>query len=169
MFAVSFWWQINWPVLSISQWCSMYISKCNIFSQWLNDKYFSCGTNIVNTYSLVSFSITICLSLLDFYYVLQFYKFILKKCSINDTLFPALFYLSSFQWNLAHTNAANLQQMQHLKALSIAEMGPLPMGLLAPFTHLSSLNLSGNHLVNGSLQILDSVTRLEVSQIQFYI
>lgn len=57
-----------------------------------------------------------------------------------------------------------VQLLHHLKTLFIAEMGPLPMGLLVPFTHLSSLNLSGNHLVNISLQILDPVTSLEVSQ-----
>lgn len=73
--------------------------------------------------------------------------------SICDAIGMMVFYSLSLE-----------QLLQHLKTLSMAEMGPMPMGLLAPFTHLNSLNLSGNHLVNISLQILDPVTSLEVSQ-----
>ena len=42
-------------------------------------------------------------------------------------------------------------------------MGPLPMGLLVPLSQLKSLNLSGNHLVNFSLAVLDPIGGLDVS------
>jgi hypothetical protein len=42
-------------------------------------------------------------------------------------------------------------------------MGILPLGLLVPLSQLKSLNLSGNHLDNNSMQILNPVSHLEVS------
>lgn len=42
-------------------------------------------------------------------------------------------------------------------------MGVIPYELLVPFGQLKALNLSGNHLVNVSMQILHPVNGLEVS------
>lgn len=42
-------------------------------------------------------------------------------------------------------------------------MGVIPYELLVPFGQLKALNLSGNHLVNVSMQILQPVNGLEVS------
>lgn len=53
--------------------------------------------------------------------------------------------------------------VQNLSSLFVAEMGPLPLGLLTPFGALRALNLSGNHLDNITLQLINSVTTLEVS------
>lgn len=50
-----------------------------------------------------------------------------------------------------------------MKTLSIADMGIIPYELLVPLGQLKSLNLSGNHLVNVSMQILHPVNNLDVS------
>lgn len=50
-----------------------------------------------------------------------------------------------------------------MKALSIADMGVIPYELLVPLGQLKALNLSGNHLVNISMQILHPVSNLDVS------
>lgn len=42
-------------------------------------------------------------------------------------------------------------------------MGVIPYELLVPLGQLKALNLSGNHLVNVSMQILSPVESLEVS------
>lgn len=55
-----------------------------------------------------------------------------------------------------------LQLLHNLKTLSIADMGVIPYELLVPLGQLKSLNLSGNHLVNVSMQILHPVNSLEV-------
>lgn len=56
-----------------------------------------------------------------------------------------------------------MQILHNLKTLSIADMGVIPYELLVPFGQLKALNLSGNHLVNVSMQILQPVNGLEVS------
>lgn len=56
-----------------------------------------------------------------------------------------------------------LQMLANLKSLFMADMGPLPLTLLTSFGQLRSLNLSGNHLVNLSLPILNPANNLEVS------
>lgn len=43
-------------------------------------------------------------------------------------------------------------------------MGVIPYELLVPLGQLKALNLSGNHLVNVSMQILHPVVSLEVSR-----
>lgn len=48
-------------------------------------------------------------------------------------------------------------------------MGVIPYELLVPFGQLKALNLSGNHLVNVSMQILQPVNGLEVSITIYYI
>lgn len=42
-------------------------------------------------------------------------------------------------------------------------MGPMPQDMLHSFDQLKVLNLSGNHLQNASLTLLDSIGSLEVS------
>lgn len=56
------------------------------------------------------------------------------------------------------------QLLHNLKTLSIADMGVIPYELLVPLGQLKALNLSGNHLVNVSMQILQPVNGLEVSR-----
>lgn len=58
----------------------------------------------------------------------------------------------------------NRQLLHNLKTLSIADMGVIPYELLVPLGQLRALNLSGNHLVNVSMQILHPVISLEVSK-----
>lgn len=56
-----------------------------------------------------------------------------------------------------------LQKLLHqLEYLSIADMGLIPYELLVPLGQLRHLNLSGNHLVNVSMQIIYPVNGLEV-------
>lgn len=55
------------------------------------------------------------------------------------------------------------QNLRHLKSLSIADMDEIPMDLLHSFDQLKVLNVSGNHFLNTSLALLDSVSSLEVS------
>lgn len=55
--------------------------------------------------------------------------------------------------------------LHNLKTLSIADMGVIPYELLVPLGQLKALNMSGNHLVNVSMQILSPVNGLEVSVI----
>lgn len=57
----------------------------------------------------------------------------------------------------------SIQLLHHLKTLSIADMGVIPYELLIPLGQLKALNLSGNHLVNVSMQILHPVNNLDVS------
>lgn len=60
------------------------------------------------------------------------------------------------------------QNLRRLNALSIADMGDIPLDLLQSFDELKVLNVSGNHLVNTSLTLLDSVGSLEVSALPNY-
>lgn len=53
--------------------------------------------------------------------------------------------------------------LANLKTLFLADMGPIPLTILSPFGQLRSLNLSGNHMINISLTILDPANNLEVS------
>ncbi|XP_034666048.1 insulin-like growth factor-binding protein complex acid labile subunit isoform X1 [Drosophila subobscura] len=51
-----------------------------------------------------------------------------------------------------------IPQLTHL---AIADMGPLPVGLLTPFRQLRYLNISGNSLDNMALQVIDPCRDLE--------
>lgn len=55
-----------------------------------------------------------------------------------------------------------IKMLANLKNLFLADMGPIPLTILAPFGQLRSLNLSGNHLTNASLSILEPANNLEV-------
>lgn len=64
-----------------------------------------------------------------------------------------------------HLFLGAIKLLHSLKTLSIADMGVIPYELLVPLGQLRALNLSGNHLVNVSMQILHPVDSLEVSWI----
>ncbi|CAD6999074.1 unnamed protein product [Ceratitis capitata] len=66
------------------------------------------------------------------------------------------------QMNL-HDMRETFEVIPQLTHLSVADMGVLPMGLLVPFKQLRYLNISGNHLDNMSLQVIDPCRELEVS------
>lgn len=68
----------------------------------------------------------------------------------------AIIHLSSF--------ILAIKLLHNLKTLSIADMGVIPYELLVPLGQLKALNLSGNHLVNVSMQILHPVDGLQVSK-----
>lgn len=56
------------------------------------------------------------------------------------------------------------QNLRNLTALSVADMGPMPMDMLFSFDQLKVLNLSGNHLKNTLLTLIDPIGSLEVSR-----
>lgn len=56
-----------------------------------------------------------------------------------------------------------MQVLQSLTTLAIADIGFIPTGLFIQLGHIRSLNLSGNHLTNTSLQLLDTLPQIEVS------
>ncbi|XP_055837135.1 toll-like receptor Tollo [Episyrphus balteatus] len=60
-----------------------------------------------------------------------------------------------------HEIRDTFELIPQLTSLAIADMGILPMGLLVPFKQLRYLNISGNHLDNMSLQVIDPCRELE--------
>lgn len=64
-----------------------------------------------------------------------------------------------------HLFLGAIKLLHNLKTLSIADMGVIPYELLVPLGQLRALNLSNNHLINVSMQILHPVDSLEVSWI----
>lgn len=82
---------------------------------------------------------------------------------INNINHFAPFFFFFFGSFLTHILHWFVQILHNLKTLSIADMGVIPYELLVPFGQLKALNLSGNHLVNVSMQILQPVNGLEVS------
>uniref|UniRef100_A0A182XNA9 LRRCT domain-containing protein n=1 Tax=Anopheles quadriannulatus TaxID=34691 RepID=A0A182XNA9_ANOQN len=51
--------------------------------------------------------------------------------------------------------------IKNITGLMVADMGTLPLNLFSPFRHLSALNLSGNHIDNFTLQIIEPLNQLE--------
>lgn len=82
---------------------------------------------------------------------------------INNINHFAPFFFLSFCFFFTLIHHWFVQILHNLKTLSIADMGVIPYELLVPFGQLKALNLSGNHLVNVSMQILQPVNGLEVS------
>lgn len=87
------------------------------------------------------------------------YKCMCQKWQ-NEIIFLSFFlsFISIYFWGA-------IKLLHNLKTLSIADMGVIPYELLVPLGQLRALNLSGNHLVNVSMQILHPVDSLEVSWI----
>ncbi|XP_039447306.1 insulin-like growth factor-binding protein complex acid labile subunit [Culex pipiens pallens] len=54
------------------------------------------------------------------------------------------------------------QIIPNISTLAVADMGPLPIRLFAPFRQLRALNLSGNHIDNNTLQIILPLTQLQL-------
>lgn len=54
------------------------------------------------------------------------------------------------------------QIMTELRVLSMADMGSLPIGIFIPLSHIKVLNISGNHISNETLQILNPLIGLKV-------
>jgi hypothetical protein len=55
------------------------------------------------------------------------------------------------------------QNLTELRALSIADITNMPLGLFVPLGNLQMLNISGTHLNNETLQILNPLAKLKVS------
>ena len=50
----------------------------------------------------------------------------------------------------------------------MSDMGPLPLGFTLNIPHLNFLNISGNHLDNNSLHIINALSHLEVGILLVY-
>lgn len=57
------------------------------------------------------------------------------------------------------------QNLTELRALSIADITNMPLGLFVPLSNLQVLNISGTHLNNETLQILNPLAKLKVSEL----
>ena len=55
------------------------------------------------------------------------------------------------------------QNLTELRALSIADITSMPLGIFVPLGNLQMLNISGTHLNNETLQILNPLAKLKVS------
>jgi hypothetical protein len=55
------------------------------------------------------------------------------------------------------------QNLTELRALSIADITNMPLGIFVPLGNLLMLNISGTHLNNETLQILNPLAKLKVS------
>lgn len=56
------------------------------------------------------------------------------------------------------------QNLTELRSLSIADITNMPLGLFVPLSNLLMLNISGTHLNNETLQILNPLGKLKVSK-----
>lgn len=56
------------------------------------------------------------------------------------------------------------QNLTELRALSIADITNMPLGIFVPLSNLQMLNISGTHLNNETVQILNPLAKLKVSQ-----
>lgn len=56
------------------------------------------------------------------------------------------------------------QNLTELRSLSIADITNMPLGIFVPLSNLQVLNISGTHLNNETLQILNPLAKLKVSQ-----
>lgn len=77
---------------------------------------------------------------------------------------PKLYTLNisgNVQLNLLEIEAV-FQNLTELRALSIADITNLPLGLLVPLSNLEILNISGTHLGNETSQMLEPLMKLKV-------
>lgn len=56
------------------------------------------------------------------------------------------------------------QNMTELRSLSIADIASMPLGIFVPLSNLLMLNISGTHLNNETIQILNPLAKLKVSK-----
>lgn len=59
------------------------------------------------------------------------------------------------------------QNLTELRSLSIADITNMPLGIFVPLSNLQMLNISGTHLNNETLQILNPLAKLKVSYDSF--
>jgi hypothetical protein len=55
------------------------------------------------------------------------------------------------------------QNMTELRSLSIADILSMPLGIFVPLSNLLMLNISGTHLNNETIQILNPLAKLKVT------
>lgn len=55
------------------------------------------------------------------------------------------------------------QNMTELRSLSIADIPSMPLGIFVPLSNLLMLNISGTHLNNETIQILNPLAKLKVN------
>lgn len=55
------------------------------------------------------------------------------------------------------------QNMTELRSLSIADITNMPLGIFVPLSNLQFLNISGTHLNNETIQILNPLSKLKVN------
>lgn len=55
------------------------------------------------------------------------------------------------------------QNLSELRSLSMADITNMPLGIFVPLSNLLMLNISGTHLNNETLQILNPLAKLKVS------
>lgn len=71
------------------------------------------------------------------------------------------------QMNLMEIRST-FQMLPELRTLSMADMGSLPLGVFISVSHIKVLNISGNHINNETLQILNPLTNLKVRICVFF-
>jgi hypothetical protein len=67
------------------------------------------------------------------------------------------------QMNLLDTRPV-FENLTQLRALSIADITNLPLGIFEPLSKLEALNISGTHLGNGTNSMLEPLTKLKVKK-----
>ena len=65
------------------------------------------------------------------------------------------------QMNLLDVRSV-FESLKQLRALSIADITNMPVGIFEPLNNLESLNISGTHLGNGTNLMLEPLTKLKV-------
>jgi Leucine-rich repeat (LRR) protein len=61
------------------------------------------------------------------------------------------------------------QNLTELRSLSIADITNMPLGIFVPLSNLQMLNISGTHLNNETIQILNPLAKLKVNHAVKYI
>lgn len=87
---------------------------------------------------------------------LDYMKDLPKLASLNVS--------GNVQLNLADIRPV-FQNLTELRSLSIADITNLPLGIFVPLGNLQVLNISGTHLNNETLQILNPLAKLKVRRL----
>lgn len=87
---------------------------------------------------------------------LDYMKDLPKLASLNVS--------GNVQLNLADIRPV-FQNLSELRSLSIADITNLPLGIFVPLGNLQVLNISGTHLNNETLQILNPLAKLKVRRL----